>query len=917
MRRVTANVLWTLLTLTFVVSRPGYAQVTTGSIVGTVRDSSGAVLPGVAITVKGEKIMGARTGATDERGAYSFQALPPGTCEVTFELQGFTTVKRTAVVVQLGHSVEENITMQVAAVSESLTVEASASVVDTQTSKVTATYDKDWFDKAPIQRRSFTDVLMAAPGVDPVGGDSHQQLTSYGSMEDQNKYQLDGIDISDSFNGQPSTLVRPNTDIFEQAEVLSLGAPAEYGGVQGAVFNLVTRQGTNQFHGSAGYYYQADGLTGRNTTPEQDNNLPFHRVKYDDVSTQLGGPITKDRIWLFGAYRFLEDNSAIQIDPQFASQNKTHDVFFKPNVQISKNQSAQGTFNYQNRTVVDGLQPFQTPETLEGTARRVVAPSAAYTAILSNNTLAEVRYAGFYVKHNAGTGNPPGGEQIGTRFEDHDTGKQSGAIFGWYEYHANRTTVNGKVSHHASDFLGGTHDFKFGLQYNDAPATGLYAINDRVYTYTLNNTTYGYGYIYLPYKYGGTARTTGVFVDDAAQITNRLTLNVGLRFDHTHTHSFDEPELDKQANPTGKTFSGLQYYTWNTLAPRIGLNYKLTGDGRTVLKLHYGRYYAAGVTGAFGTSVPSISPVYAGTWNFATNAFDNIELASGSSNKIFSADQKPPKTDQYVVGVEREVLKQLTLSVDYLHKRSRDLPGWVDTEGTYVPFTYIDNAGKNATGNALTLYQIMSPLADRRLVFTTPSGTRSDVDALSLTATKRMSQKWQMTTSAVFQHATGDKVEGTSASLNWREFGQNPNDYVNSDGLLGRDRFFTFKTQFLYTGLPGGFTASASYFHATGYPTIRKVFVPATGLSQSILMEPRSDDLRFPSVNNLDIRGQKDFRFRESVRLSLFIDVFNLTNDASYQRYLSDIGTNPDYGRPRGDSFALPRRAMLGAKFDF
>jgi hypothetical protein len=139
---------------------------------------------------------------------------------------------------------------------------------------------------------------------------------------------------------------------------------------------------------------------------------------------------------------------------------------------------------------------------------------------------------------------------------------------------------------------------------------------------------------------------------------------------------------------------------------------------------------------------------------------------------------------------------------------------------------------------------------------------------------------------------------------------------VNSDGLLGRDRFFTFKTQLLYTGLPGGFTGSASYYHATGYPTIRKVFVPETGLSQSVLMEPRTDDNRFPDVNSLDVRVQKDFTLSKA-RASLFVDIFNLTNDDSYQMYLSFIGTNPNYGIPRGNSFALPRRAMLGAKIDF
>ena len=229
----------------------------------------------------------------------------------------------------------------------------------------------------------------------------------------------------------------------------------------------------------------------------------------------------------------------------------------------------QGSISFQRSTQVDGLLPTQAPITQTGTSQRVLAPTAAYTGVLSNNTVVEARYAGFYVDNRCCAANPPGGSQTATRFINRDTGFESGAIHGWYEYHANRTTVTGKLSHHATEFLGSGHDFKLGLQYNDAPMNGLYSINDFVLSYSVNGVPHGYGYQYSPYRYGGTATTIGGFVDDAVEIGSRLTLNLGVRYDHTHTRAFPEAQLDKNAQPTSLTFPGIDYYTWNTVSPGL------------------------------------------------------------------------------------------------------------------------------------------------------------------------------------------------------------------------------------------------------------------------------------------------------------------------------------------------------------
>ena len=156
---------------------------------------------------------------------------------------------------------------------EEVTVVGEVAVVDTQTNQVSTNYDKDWVRNAPVPRFTFFDLINAAPGVNASATGSSRS-TSLGSGTTDNSYMLDGTDFTAPSTG--AAWPWPNTDAIEEIEVLSLGAPAEYGNLQGAVFNVVTRQGSNAFHGDANFYFQNEGLTSRNTTRRaQDDGLPY------------------------------------------------------------------------------------------------------------------------------------------------------------------------------------------------------------------------------------------------------------------------------------------------------------------------------------------------------------------------------------------------------------------------------------------------------------------------------------------------------------------------------------------------------------------------------------------------------------------------------------------------------------------
>jgi outer membrane receptor protein involved in Fe transport len=915
-----------LVAVSFLGGASAFAQRTTGGIVGIVSDESRAVLPGATVTVSGEKVMGAPEAVTDGQGKYRFPSLAPGLYELNVRLTGFSPARRTELRVQVGTTTEENVTLKVAALTETVEVEASGAVVDTQSSQVGTNYDREWVENAPILRKSFFDILASAPGVDPTFNQRFPAPGSFGSFGDQNLFQLDGTDLTDSFNAGigSATLVQPSVDIVEEVQILSLGAPAEYGGVQGAVFNFATRQGSNVFHGGASFYYQGDGLTGRNTTPEEEcgtkadclaaGGLPFTRLEYKDASFQLGGPIKKDRLWFFGAYDHVRDSFVnVGIRPGTADRTKTDHGFGKLNFQLSPRHNFVSSLTFEHRVLDAGLLPNQAPSRQNSRDRRIFTPSLAYTGTLSDATVLDVRYAGFYSVNKGGAA--PGAKRIvgGRVFINFDTGEQTGDPFGYYEYHLSRTAVNAKLSHHASDFLGASHDFKFGVQFNTSPATGESSYSDYIFTYTYAGNPYTLVYNYSPFTYAATARTVGAYVDDSVRIGNRLTLNLGLRYERTRTGGDETPQLDPITfQPTGFIFPKVDFFSWNTVSPRLGFNLKLTADGRTVLKGHYGRYHPGGSIGNL-IQPRSQAPVFGGTFNFATGQYENVYLIRDSSNIFWDPETPPSTTDQYIVSLERELFGQLNLSASFIHKRTRDLLGWLDEGGRYETLTHVDDMGPEATGESFDVFKLVSPSASRRLVLQAPPGTRSRYTGLTVGATKRMSSKWQLTASATFGKATRNRTNGTTSTQNFQGFGQNPNDYVNSHGLSPLDRDVVFKTQVLYAGLPWGVSVSANYTHAAGYPYRRGTRVQPIG--RNVPAAPLTDDKRFPSLNVLDLRLQKDVKLGGRARVSLFVNAFNLFNNDAYQAFQDHLGTSEAFRKPA--DFILPRRAMLGAKLDF
>jgi hypothetical protein len=902
---------------------PAYSQVTTGTIVGSVTDESGAILPGVTVTLSGPGVAGTPSTVTTETGTYRFPQLPPGNYTLSFALQGFATVNRPQVVVPLGGTVEINAQLKVSALEETVTVTGESPVVNAASTELSTNLNHEWVAAAPQRRFTFFDLINQAAGVSPTMSTSSRS-TSFGSSATDNSYQLDGTDFTAPFTG--AAWPWPNTDAIEEVQVLSLGASAEYGNVQGAVFNVVTRQGSNNFHGDGNLYLQFNKLTARNTTEAQDNGLPYHRDEFVDTTWQLGGPIVHDKVWFFGSFQYQNDSeSQPGTPPQYPAISSAKRIFAKGNWQITKDQKLQAQVHDDFYRIPGRATALTAPTTIGVEHGHNPSPGVMWTDVLSNKTFIEARYSGFYgIDH----GDPlqSGQPRVAPRYYDIDTGAITGGIYSWYDGNSWKSAFSGKVSHYADSFMGGSHDLKLGVQFDSGGSDYVTGLNDYIYTY---GSTPAYGYTQLPYHQGGQKKSIGTYIDDTYRIGSRTTLNLGIRYDWSRASIRSYPILDAQGNPTGQSSPEVpNVFTWNSVSPRLGVIFRLNEAGKAMLKAHYGRYYRGVVTSEFDNTTPSVTPRYYFDGTYVNGVPNPASLERVSDNSAFGVDPnfKNPYTDQFIVGYEQEIATNFGLQLNYIHKNGENYGAWNETQGSYVQVPYIDNRGVDASGQTIMVYRLTTSPDARFFELTNPSQMHTRYDGVSIQAQKRMSNNWQMTGSIVFSKSTG--LLGSSrpttssstptpiASQNGTAgiFGQNPNDLINSDGRLIGDRPIVAHLQVLYQ-LPHQVQLSLNYTHQDGRLYGRIVRVTGLGITTAIWADPLDGRRRVPDWNTFDVRILKDFSLTQNATLGVFGDILNLTNADTNESVGSQLGTASNFGLPT--RFIYPQRLMLGAKIRF
>ena len=299
-----------------------HAQVAGGSISGTITDNSSRVIGNVRIKITNTATGVSREVSTNDEGVYSAPNLQSGTYRAEYSTQGFKTEARSGIELTVGAAVVLDVTLNVGALHETVTVQSEVPAVQISTSDISAVVNATTVRELPLNGRSWTDLAQLQPGVSAIhtqpdfsaGTDRGnrgfgQQLTISGARPQQNNYRLDGVSLNDYANGAPGSVLGGSlgVDAIQEFSVITSNYSAEYGKTSGGVVNAITRSGTNQIHGSAYEFLRNSRLDAKNYF-DVGNIPPFKRNQFGGT---IGGPIQKDGTFFFADFEGIRQSKGI------------------------------------------------------------------------------------------------------------------------------------------------------------------------------------------------------------------------------------------------------------------------------------------------------------------------------------------------------------------------------------------------------------------------------------------------------------------------------------------------------------------------------------------------------------------------------------------------------------------------------
>jgi hypothetical protein len=312
-----------------ILSLPIQAQVAGASLSGTVTDASGAALAGAKVMIENLATGVSRETTTDKDGFYTAPNLLPGTYEITVSAAGFATQVRKGITLSVGGQSSENVAMRVGGVNETVQVTEEAAVLQTTSSDISAVVNSTTVRELPLNGRSWTDLATLQPGVNHIdsafnaaaGADRGErgfgtQLSISGGKPVQNNYRLDGVSVVDFANGAPGSVLGASlgVDAIQEFSVITTNYSADYGRTSGGVVNAITRSGTNAFHGSALEFLRNSALDARNYFDRDPNGNPIKSpFKRNQFGASAGGPLIKDRTFIFGDYEGVRQSKGVAL----------------------------------------------------------------------------------------------------------------------------------------------------------------------------------------------------------------------------------------------------------------------------------------------------------------------------------------------------------------------------------------------------------------------------------------------------------------------------------------------------------------------------------------------------------------------------------------------------------------------------
>jgi len=905
---------------------------TTGAVNGIVTDTSRAAVPGVAVRLSGQAVMAAETTTTDQDGAYRFSAVPPGDYSLTFELTGFRTVIRNGIRVSLAFTATVNTELSPGPVSESVTV-AGSPLVDLASTAVTTPFDSQKLADLPGARDIFA-ILSNTPGVAmtkvDVGGNlalTLQDYTAYGlrAITGMNRNEVEGIRVGGA-NGLNDNYISDYAS-FAEIVVKAVGHSAAMP-APGTLIQYVGKSGGDAFHGNLYADFQGDSVEGANIDdaqiasgltggPGEDVHDVNRLQRLHDFTADAGGYLKKHTAWWYGAYR---SSTIAQRRPWLIDGTTSiaaEVVTGKATYNLPRGQKLIGYVQHENAKSDNfnalATQPILTSDALSTNLFPVTVWKAEYNAALSDALFVDVR-GGSYVSDSI---TKP--KSTAPRIADAGANTVSGGSLST-DRQISRPQVNGAVTFTKNGPFG-SHTVKVGGEYMIdhlvAPNYGYGNACDCLST--LNNGVPAQVQIQLGANVSkDDIATSAGFVDDTWRVTPRVTLSLGLRLDRY------QPSLPAQQGPAGQTFAAIDpVLTFNDWGPRLGVSADLTGDGKTVLKVHAGRSWLYPGTNFAATFNPNPSG-WSRTYLWTNDANQNGRWDPGEEGRLISLSGGSASTEldhaivntnvyQSSVYLEREVAADMGLRTGVVLNALRQPYGTINVNrplSAYaVPLAIQDpgpdgRIGSGDDGAVLTAHNLTAAALAAPIVnlTTTLPGGNSDYYTWEISMTKRRSGRWSLLASFT-ETWSQEAALGAGADFT-------PNALINSVG--GRNRFTTWQAKANGTvALPWAVLLVPVVRHQSGTPFARTFVQPLNYGSATIKAEPL-DANRTPDLTLVDLRSEKGFRVQRA-RVTGFVDVYNLFNTNAVQSLTTVSGSS--WLRPT--AITGPRILRVGARVDW
>ncbi len=944
-----------------------------GLIGGTVTDATGGVLPGVVVRAVHEATGNSFEAVTDEAGRYRI-AVRVGVYRLSAELGGFSTVVRTAVELLVGQQTVVNLEMKPATREESITVTGEAPLVDTTTTSLGSNIDPRQMQELPLNGRNWMELALLAAGnrANSIGSqDEFQPRTAGGTFQ----LNLDGQQISNSFQfggqGQPHY----SRDAIAEFEFVSSRFDASQGRSSGVQVNAVTKSGTNTFAGSLGGYFRNDRYIAKDFI--ENRVLPYSDTQ---ISTTFGGPIRKDRMHFFANYEYEREPQTFtysSIYPRFnIDQHAVRrerkggarvDVQFSP-----KTRASLRYMKYWHLQPVEGAARVvggatNHPSGTNSTLRTANTIQGTLTQVLGGRTMNEVKvgYAGYYwIKESP------------VRFLDSPTGTGTGAPqinFNGYRIGQGTTNVPLEVQTPnysiRDDFVtgfakGGNHNVKMGGEYIFNDSQGLQFCSNLIGTYDAQGgpipaniqdlfpvwndvSTWNLaGISSIVRRYtsaSGDCHTHmpnhlyAAWIQDDWQLTQNLTLNLGLRYDLT-LGAYAERVAILPFVPSGRPNDT------NNLGPRVGINYAL--NDRTVLRGGFGKYFgevqqnvAQGPVIASQQAAIEVLNDFTRP-NFAADPFNgprptyeqalarlcDVNPVTGclrrTLNNLPGPNHKIPGSYQASVGLQRQLTKESAFEADYVYTHTFDDPAGFNVNLGYDPATGVNYRFTDIARRPYPNYGNVN--------VNFPIG-RSSYHGLQTSLTRRMSNHWQAsatyTLSAFYDLNPRPQVldfNPSGVAVRYHELPFSlPLDLGNNEWTLAAtDQRHRAVFNAIFQ-LGWGFQASAVHLYGSGF-RFAKTYggdPRGTGSSGSRLRPDGSvverNSFVGKPVQKTDMRIQKRMRIGH-VQVDGMLELFNLFNHENFSNYVTQENLR-NFGAPSADPILAntPRMLQLGFRVGF